>query len=154
MELTMKLNKLLLSAIALAPLSMAQAAIDVNDVYARATPPNATTSAVFGTIENTGNEVRTIVSASSQASSVVELHDVIKEGDVMKMRQVNTIDIPANGKTILKPGSLHVMLLDVKAPMKEGDTINVELTFANGEVKVLTVPVKKVMSGMKHHKHH
>ncbi|WP_338167115.1 copper chaperone PCu(A)C [Vibrio sp. 10N] len=150
----MKLNKLLLSAIALAPLSMAQAAIDVNDVYARATPPNATTSAVFGTIENTGNEVRTIVSASSQASSVVELHDVIKEGDVMKMRQVNTIDIPANGKTILKPGSLHVMLLDVKAPMKEGDTINVELTFANGEVKVLTVPVKKVMSGMKHHKHH
>jgi copper(I)-binding protein len=85
---------------------------------------------------------------------VVELHDVIKEGDVMKMRQVNTIDIPANGKTILKPGSLHVMLLDVKAPMKEGDTINVELNFANGEVKVLTVPVKKVMSGIKHHKHH
>jgi copper(I)-binding protein len=150
----MKLNKLLLSAIALAPISMAHAAIDVNDEYARATPPNATTSAVFGTIENTGNEVRTIVSASSQASSVVELHDVIKEGDVMKMRQVNTIDIPANGKTILKPGSLHVMLLDVKAPMKEGDTINVELNFANGEVKVLTVPVKKVMSGMKHHKHH
>lgn len=150
----MKLNKLLLSTIALVPLSMAHAAIDVNDVYARATPPNATTSAVFGTIENTGNDVRTIVSASSQASSVVELHDVIKEGDVMKMRQVNTIDIPANGKTILKPGSLHVMLLDVKAPMKEGDTINVELNFANGEVKVLTVPVKKVMSGMKHHKHH
>lgn len=153
----MKLNTILLTALALAPLSAANAAIDVNDVYARATPPNATTSAVFGTIENTGNELRTIVSATSQASSVVELHDVIKDGDVMKMRQIQSIEIPANGKAILKPGSLHIMLLDVNQPMKEGETINVELNFANGEVKVLTVPVKKVMSGMKHnhdHMHH
>ncbi|USD62951.1 copper chaperone PCu(A)C [Vibrio sp. SCSIO 43140] len=153
----MKLNTILLTALALAPLSAANAAIDVNDAYARATPPNATTSAVFGTIENTGNEVRTIVNATSQASSVVELHDVIKDGDVMKMRQIKSIEIPANGKTMLKPGSLHIMLLDVNQPMKEGETINVELSFANGEVKVLTVPVKKVMSGMKHnhdHMHH
>jgi len=108
-------------------------------------------------LKATGNEVRTIVSATSQASSVVELHDVIKDGDVMKMRQIKSIEIPANGKTILKPGSLHIMLLDVNQPMKEGETINVELSFANGEVKVLTVPVKKVMSGMKHnhdHMHH
>ncbi|WP_234497730.1 copper chaperone PCu(A)C [Vibrio maritimus] len=153
----MKLNTILLTALALAPLSAANAAIDVNDAYARTTPPNATTSAVFGTIENTSNEVRTIVSATSQASSVVELHDVIKDGDVMKMRQIKSIEIPANGKTVLKPGSLHIMLLDVNQPMKEGETINVELSFANGEVKVLNVPVKKVMSGMKHnhdHMHH
>lgn len=150
----MKLNTILLTALALAPLSAANAAIDVNDAYARATPPNATTSAVFATIENTGDETRTLVSASSQASSVVELHDVIMDGDVMKMRQVNSIIIPAKGHTTLKPGSLHIMLLDVNTPMKEGDNINVELTFANGEVQALTVPVKKVMSGMKHHSHH
>lgn len=150
----MKLNKLILPLLALAPLSMAHAAIDVNDAYARATPPNATTSAVFATIENTGDEDRVIVEAASQASSVVELHDVIMDGDVMKMRQVKSITVPANGQTILKPGSLHIMLLDVEKPMKEGETINVELTFANGEVQVLTVPVKKVMSGMKKHAHH
>ncbi|ASI91595.1 MULTISPECIES: copper chaperone PCu(A)C [Vibrio] len=150
----MKLNKLILPLLALAPLSMAHAAIDVNDAYARATPPNATTSAVFATIENTGDKDRVIVEAASQASSVVELHDVIMDGDVMKMRQVKSITVPANGQTILKPGSLHIMLLDVEKPMKEGETINVELTFANGEVQVLTVPVKKVMSGMKKHAHH
>jgi copper(I)-binding protein len=150
----MKLNKLILPLLALAPLSMAHAAIDVNDAYARATPPNATTSAVFATIENTGDKDRVIVEAASQASSVVELHDVIMDGDVMKMRQVKSITVPANGQTILKPGSLHIMLLDVDKPMKEGETINVELTFANGEVQVLTVPVKKVMSGMKKHAHH
>ncbi|WP_240205791.1 copper chaperone PCu(A)C [Vibrio sp. CyArs1] len=150
----MKLNKLILPLLALAPLSMAHAAIDVNDAYARATPPNATTSAVFATIENTGDKDRVIVEAASQASPVVELHDVIMDGDVMKMRQVKSITVPANGQTILKPGSLHIMLLDVEKPMKEGETINVELTFANGEVQVLTVPVKKVMSGMKKHAHH
>ncbi|MCG9659176.1 hypothetical protein C9980_11910 [Vibrio mediterranei] len=150
----MKLNKLILPLLALAPLSMAHAAIDVNDAYARATPPNATTSAVFATIENTGDKDRVIVEAASQASSVVELHDVIMDGDVMKMRQVKSITVPANGQTTLKPGSLHIMLLDVEKPMKEGETINVELTFANGEVQVLTVPVKKVMSGMKKHAHH
>ncbi|OIN27359.1 copper chaperone PCu(A)C [Vibrio barjaei] len=150
----MKLNKLILPLLALAPLSMAHAAIDVNNAYARATPPNATTSAVFATIENTGDKDRIIVEAASQASSVVELHDVIMDGDVMKMRQVKSITVPANGQTILKPGSLHIMLLDVEKPMKEGETINVELTFANGEVQVLTVPVKKVMSGMKKHAHH
>ncbi|MCG9628108.1 copper chaperone PCu(A)C [Vibrio mediterranei] len=150
----MKLNKLILPLLALAPLSMAHAAIDVNDAYARATPPNATTSAVFATIENTGDKDRVIVEAASQASSVVELHDVIMDGDVMKMRQVKSITVPANGQTILKPGSLHIMLLDVEKPMKEGETINVELAFANGEVQVLTVPVKKVMSGMKKHAHH
>lgn len=150
----MKLNKLILPLLALAQLSMAHAAIDVNDAYARATPPNATTSAVFATIENTGDKDRVIVEAASQASSVVELHDVIMDGDVMKMRQVKSITVPANGQAILKPGSLHIMLLDVERPMKEGETINVELTFANGEVQVLTVPVKKVMSGMKKHAHH
>ncbi|MCF4173725.1 copper chaperone PCu(A)C [Vibrio sp. McD22-P3] len=150
----MKLNKLILPLLALAPLSMAHAAIDVNDAYARATPPNATTSAVFATIENTSDKDRVIVEAASQASSVVELHDVIMDGDVMKMRQVKSITVPANGQTILKPGSLHIMLLDVEKPMKEGETINVELTFANGEVQVLTVPVKKVTSGMKKHAHH
>ena len=150
----MKLNKLILPLLALAPLSMAHAAIDVNNAYARATPPNATTSAVFAIIENTGDKDRVIVEAASQASSVVELHDVIMDGDVMKMRQVKSITVPANGQTILKPGSLHIMLLDVEKPMKEGETINVELTFANGEVQVLTVPVKKVMSGMKKHAHH
>ncbi|MBY6195837.1 copper chaperone PCu(A)C [Vibrio hangzhouensis] len=149
----MKLNKLVLPLLALTPLSFAHAAIDIHDAYARATPPNATTSAVFATIENSGEQDRTLVQAASQAASVVELHDVIMDGDMMQMRQVENIVIPANGQTILKPGSLHIMLLDVQKPLTEGQNIDVELTFANGEVQSLSVPVKKVMAGMKHKGH-
>ncbi|MGF1751210.1 copper chaperone PCu(A)C [Vibrio cionasavignyae] len=152
----MKLNKTLLSLLALAPLSFANAAIDVHDAYARATAPNATTSAVFATIENTSDNVRTLVKANSQAAAVVELHDVVMDGEVMQMRQVQNIEIPANGHVMLKPGNLHIMLLDINEPLKETQTIDVELTFANGEVQVVTVPVKKVMSGMNkmNHDHH
>ncbi|MCL9776944.1 copper chaperone PCu(A)C [Vibrio methylphosphonaticus] len=149
----MKLNKTLLSLLALAPLSFANAAIDVNDAYARATAPNATTSAVFATIENTSDHARTLVKANSQAAAVVELHDVVMDGEVMQMRQVESIEIPANGHIMLKPGSLHIMLLDINEPLIETQTIDVELTFANGEVQVVTVPVKKVMAGMSKMKH-
>jgi copper(I)-binding protein len=127
----------------------AYATIDIDDAYARATPPNATTSAVFATINNDGDKDRVIVKAVSDASAAVELHDVIMNGEVMQMRQVESITIPANGSTVLKPGSLHIMLLDIKEPMLEGSKIDVELTFANGEIQALTVPIKKVMAGMK-----
>ncbi|MFA0439562.1 hypothetical protein BCU70_18895 [Vibrio sp. 10N.286.49.C2] len=149
----MKLNKTLFALIALAPLSFANAAIDVTDAYARATAPNATTSAVFATIENTSDTVRTLVKANSQASEVVELHDVVMDGEVMQMRQVKSIEIPADGHVMLKPGGLHIMLLNINEPLKETQTIDVELTFANGEVQVVTVPVKKVMAGMSKMKH-
>lgn len=61
--------------------------------YARATPPNAATSAVFGEFMNHSDKDRYIVSATTDAAGKVELHDVIKEGDVMKMRQVEQITI-------------------------------------------------------------
>ncbi len=152
----MKFSKTMLTLAALASTPFANAAIDIEHAYARATPPNATTSAIFATISNDSDQVRTIVKAVSDASAVVELHDVIMDGDVMKMRQIDSITIPANGSTTLKPGSLHIMLLDVKEPMLEGSKIDVELTFANGEIQALTVPVKKVMAGMKKmdHSHH
>lgn len=152
----MTFRNTMLTLVALAATPFANATIDIDEAYARATPPNATTSAVFATINNDGDKDRVIVKAVSDASAVVELHDVIMDGDIMQMRQVESITIPANGSTILKPGSLHIMLLDVKEPMLEGSKIDVELTFANGEIQALTVPVKKVMAGMKKmdHSHH
>jgi hypothetical protein len=74
----------------------------------------------------------------------------------MKMRQVQEITIPANGEAVLKPGSLHIMLFDLKDSLKEGEQIEMTLTFANGETQTFDAPVKKVMSGMKkmNHDHH
>ena len=110
----MKLKALALAGILLS--SVAQASdVMIHDAYARAMPPSAVNSAVFTTLMNHSDATRTLVSASTPAAGKVELHDVIMEGEVMKMRQVESIQIPAHGSTELKPGSLHIMLFDLAA---------------------------------------
>lgn len=149
----MRFKALLLATAFFSSMASANTEIMTHHEYARATPPNAPTSAVFTQIMNKGEQDRFIVSASTSAAGKVELHDVIKEGDVMKMRQITRIKVPATGKVELKPGSLHIMLFDLKKPLVEGETIDVEITFANGDKHQFTAPIKKVMSGMKHHHH-
>ena len=143
------LSTLLLSSLLLSPVVQAEVAISIENAYVRATPPTVTTSAFFAEIKNNSKEDRFIVSAHCQTAGKVELHDVIIDGDVMKMRQIKQIKIPAEQSIRLKPGSLHVMLFNLKKPLQENNTIKVTLTFANGERQTLTAPIKKVMSGMK-----
>lgn len=147
----MKLKALLLTTLMLSPLAHAKTDIMTHHPYARATPPNAPTSAVFLEVMNRGDNDRYIVSATTSAAAKVELHDVIKDGDVMKMRQVERIQVPAKGKAVLKPGSLHIMLFELQQPFVEGEQIDVQITFADGEQQTFSAPIKKVMSGMKHH---
>lgn len=147
----MKLKTILLATLALSPLAQANTDIMTHHAYARATPPSAATSAVFAELVNNSKEDRFIVSARTNAAGKVELHDVIKEGDIMKMRQIEQIKVSANSTTILKPGSLHIMLFELKKPLVEGEKIEVEIAFANGEKQTFNAPIKKVMSGMKHH---
>lgn len=154
----MKRKALLLAALTLAPIVSAahheSKGLMIHEPYVRATPPNAPTSAAFMHIMNGSDKDRAIVSATTPAAGRVELHTVITEGEVMKMRQVNTIEIPANGDVSLKPGGLHIMLFDLKQALKEGESVDINLTFANGDKKTVKAPIKKVMSGMKHkHKH-
>lgn len=146
----MKLKPLLLAAVLLSPLANA-ADIMLHSPYARATPPNAATSAVFVDIMNNSDKDRAIVSATTPAAGKVELHDVIMQGEVMKMRQIDQIDLPAQSHISLKPGSLHIMLFELTKPLVEGEAIEIEVTFANGETQTFQAPIKKVMSGMKHH---
>lgn len=151
----MKLKALALAGMLLS--SVAQASdVMIHDAYARAMPPSAVNSAVFTTLMNHNDADRTLVSASTPAAGKVELHDVIMEGEVMKMRQVESIQIPAHGSTELKPGSLHIMLFDLAAPLEEGQSITLTLNYANGDAQTVEVPVKKVMNGMKKmdHSHH
>lgn len=123
----------------------------VHHPYARATPPNAPTSAVFLVLENKGDKAMSIVSASTPAAGKVELHTHIMEGEVMKMRQVDDIVIPAMGKTELKPGGLHIMLFELKQDFKEGGEIAVTINYADGQSQSFTAKIKKVMKGMMKH---
>lgn len=137
-KLTLLVSALLLSAGALAG-SADQ--VTVHEPYVRLAPPNAPATGAFMVIRNGGSSDVKVVKADNPVSKVTELHNHINEGGVMKMRPVSDIPIKAGGEAVLKPGSLHVMLIDLKAPMKEGDVVPITLTFADGSSKQVDAKV-------------
>ncbi len=102
---------------------------------------------------NHSDKDRTIVSATTPAAGKVELHDVIVDGDVMKMRQVQ--EILKSLRMVKRYLNLAACtcLFDLKDSLKEDEQIEMTLTFANGETQTFDAPVKKVMSGMKKMNH-
>ncbi len=123
--------------------------ISVSEPYARAVPPGQPNSAVFMKLKNTGDADRALVNAQSPVAKVVELHTHIKDKGVMKMRRVEKIAVPAKTEVILKPGGLHVMLIDLKQDLKPGDTVPVTLLFDDGGNKDIQAPVRKLQMKMK-----
>jgi copper(I)-binding protein len=110
--------------------------IKVENAYTRATMPGQQVAGGFMKIENKGTADQ-LVSASSPAAGEVQLHEMSMEGSVMKMRQVKDITVPAGGSVELKPGGLHLMFMNIKAPLTAGESIPVKLKFAKaGEVEV------------------
>jgi hypothetical protein len=99
-------------------------------------------------IRNGGTAERRVLKAHSNAARVVELHTHRNEGGVMKMRPVADIAVAAGGETILKPGGLHVMLIDLQQPLKEGDVVPITLSFDDGSTVKVDAPVKKLQMMM------
>ena len=129
--------------------------IEVIEPYARAVTAAQSNSAVFMQLKNTSNQEGRIVNATSNVSSVVELHTHVNDNGVMRMRRVNEIKIPANSTVELRPGGLHIMLINLYEGLNEGDSVRLEIEFADNSKLVVTAPVKKVMRmGMKHHGSH
>lgn len=156
----MKKLSLLASALMLSAGALAGSAdqITVHEPYVRLAPPNAPATGAFMVIRNGGGKDVKVVKADNPASKVTELHTHLNEGGVMKMRPVPDIPIKAGGEAVLKPGSLHVMLIDLKAPMKEGDVVPITLTFEDGSskqvdakvVRPVAAPMAKPMDHSKH----
>lgn len=93
----------------------------------------------FVLIKNTGKQADKLLGASvkGDVAERVELHSMSMEGNVMKMREVTAIDIPAGGELALKPGSYHLMVMGLKAGIKAGAAVPVKLKFEKaGEVEV------------------
>lgn len=111
-------------------------AIKIEGAYTRATVPGQQVAGGFMKIENKGVADQ-LISASSPVAGEVQLHEMAMDGNVMKMRQVKDIPLPAGGAVELKPGGLHLMLMNIKAPLTAGETVPVKLKFAKaGEVEV------------------
>ena len=123
--------------------------VSVHDAYVRLAPPNAPATGAFMVIKNNGNKDVKVLKADNPVSRVTELHTHLNDGGVMRMRPVPGIDIKAKGEAVLKPGGLHVMMIDLKAPMKEGDVVPMTLTFDDGSTKQVDAKVVRPMaSGM------
>jgi len=122
--------------------------ITVEHPWSRATAANAPNGAAFMVIHNAGTSPDRLVSASTGRAERVELHTHRMEDGVMKMRQVETIDIPAGGEAELKPGGLHVMFFGLKGALSEGETFPLELTFQNGGTRTVEVTVMKAGTRM------
>jgi hypothetical protein len=110
--------------------------IEIHDAWSRATPPGAKVAAGYMSIRNTSAAPDRLLGASSPAAARVETHTMEMKGDIMRMREVKGYEVPAHGAFELKPGGAHLMLVDIKRPLKQGERIPVTLRFEKaGEVK-------------------
>ena len=142
-----------LASLVLATSALAQE-VTVAESWARATVPGQKATGAFMKI--TSKDGAKITGVSSPAAGVAEIHEMKMEKDVMKMAAIPSLNVPAGGAVELKPGSYHVMLMDLKAPLADSSVVPVTLSFENAKgVKSqieLQVPVK-TMNMQQQHKH-
>lgn len=140
----------------LAGTALAQApAVQVDGAWARASVPGQQGTGAF--MKLTAPQGARLVGASSPAAGVTEVHEMKLDGDVMRMRAVPVLELPAGTPVELKPGGFHLMLLDLKAPLAKDSTVPLTLTFKDAkgvESKLdLTVPVAASAPGAPAHAH-
>ncbi|MBS0448946.1 MAG: copper chaperone PCu(A)C [Proteobacteria bacterium] len=144
-----KLSKPLLAGTAAALFALAAQAHDyqagsiaIGHPYARSTVPAQVNGGAFLSLKNEGSSDDKLIGVSGDVAGSVELHEMAMEGNVMKMRQVDGVALPAGKTVMLAPGGYHVMLLGLKAPLKQGDSFPLKLTFEKAGTTTVTVDVE------------
>src|SRR3546814_14488705 len=94
----------------------------VSQAWSRAMPPSAPTGAVYFILENRGQQPQRLIGAQTSRAEKTELHTHVHQGNMMKMQQVEAVDVPAAGKVEFKPGGNHVMLFGLKQPLEAGES--------------------------------
>ena len=116
--------------------------ITVEEAWTRPTAGFVKTAAVYFTIVNSGSTADRLIAAGSPAADRAEAHINIREGDIIRMRRVISVDVPANSKTVFQPNGFHVMLTGLKTPLKAGDSVSLSLQFAGAGVISVLVTVR------------
>jgi copper(I)-binding protein len=115
--------------------------LEVSNAWARATPGKAENGAAYLTIQSPTPD--RLLSVSTPVAKKAELHTMSMEGMVMQMRPLADLDIPAGQPVTLKPGGQHVMLLGLDAPLREGQSFPLTLTFEKAGTRTVTVAIEK-----------
>ena len=120
-----------IAAPASAPTAAAAAAVAVEGAWARASVPGQKATGAF--MRLTAPQAMRLVRVQSPAAGVAEVHEMKMDGDIMKMRAVPLLELPAGKAVDLKPGGYHVMLMDLKAPLAKGTSVAVTLFFQDAQ---------------------
>jgi copper(I)-binding protein len=147
--------KQLITALCMLAAASAHAQVDVTDPWARATGKGQQATGVFMNL--TAKKATRLVGVKSELTSVAQVHEMKMDKDVMKMQSIKALDLPAGQTVSLKPGSYHVMLMDLKAPVAEGSHVVVTLMFEDAagvktQQEVHAVAKKAPMGGADKHK--
>jgi len=126
--------------------------VEVSQAWARATISTARVGGVFLTMTATGGPDR-VVSVSSPVAERVEVHETIRDGDVMKMREVLHLSVQPEQPTVLKPGAHHIMLIGLKRPLNRGEIFPLTITFEKAPSVTTTVTVQAAGAATPGHHH-
>ena len=126
------MNRLIATLLVAATLVARTAAADgpaVTQAWARATPPGVTVAAVYLTLDNSAGAADRLLSVSTDVAERPEVHTTVREGDVVRMRRTEPLDIGAGERIAFEPGGRHLMLMGLETPLVQGSRITVTLQF-------------------------
>lgn len=159
----MSLRPLLAAALLMSSALASAADIDVQTPWIRGTVEGQKATGAFMTLTSKKDAVLVGASVSNKIAGVVEVHEMKMEGDRMLMRPLPRLELPAGKPVELARGGYHIMLLDLKKPLKAGDHVTLTLQVENAAKKVESIKVKTEVrdlngeassGGHQHHGHH
>lgn len=125
--------------------------------YVRAMPASVPNTAAYFTLMNHGPEIK-LVGVETVVAEEAQLHTLVDEGGVVKMKQLQSFTIPEHGNLELAPSGDHVMILGLKQPLNVGEKVDLTLKFDDGSEQVISIKVTKQDMTKQHgemeHHHH
>lgn len=153
------MKRLAIAVVAMFASVLAHAQVTVSEPWIRATVGGQKVAGGYMQIKSSRDTA--LVGARSPAAANVEVHEMAIVDNVMKMRALQKLDVPAGRTVELKPGGYHIMLIDIKEPMKVGAKVPLQLIFEDKDKKRETIditaevrPLSGVSAGKGEHKHH
>lgn len=138
--------------ILLTPLSYSASTIEIEEPWIREVPPASSVTAAYMIIENKGDEDDKLIEINTTVSNYAEIHtSSVDEKGIARMKKVEVLDIPSGKSVELKPSGDHIMLIELKKPLKPGDKVELNLKFEKVGVLKIQTGVKEMTDHTMHH---
>jgi copper(I)-binding protein len=128
--------------------------LSVTGAWARATPPGTTVAAVYLVIDNTAGEADRLLAISTDRAGSAEVHTIVHDGDLAMMRRVEPLQVGAGERILFEPGGIHVMLMGLKSPLAEGQSLTLVMTFERAGIRRVEARVMAATSAPQAAGHH